>query len=153
MWLRRHYVVSDVTMFMSWVPVARYLNVKDSLSSAGMAFRSTVSCLWIVGAMRWSRILNESSSILRQLVSRTLRQSRSVRLWSRTLRLCRASESRVKLARQNRRCDIGLMIVNWWARPKPLPTVKQHTYVKSLATDTNTTQSTGFSKLQKLKLL
>jgi len=39
---------------------------------------------------------------------RTLRQSRSVRLWSRTLRLCRASESRVKVARQNRRCDMAL---------------------------------------------
>jgi len=38
----------------------------------------------------------------------TLRQSRSVRLWSRTLRLCRASQSRVKVARQNRRCDMAL---------------------------------------------
>jgi len=60
--------------------VARYLSVKDSLSSAGMAFRSTASCLWFVGAMRWSRILNESSSILTKFVCRTLRQSRSVRL-------------------------------------------------------------------------
>jgi len=38
----------------------------------------------------------------------TMRQSRSVRLWSRTLRLCPATELRVKVARQNRRCDMAL---------------------------------------------
>jgi len=40
----------------------------------------------------------------------TLRQSRSVRLWSCTLRLCRATKSRDKIARQNRRCDMALRI-------------------------------------------
>ena len=43
-------------------------------------------------------------------VCRTLRQSRSVRQWTRTLRLCRASELRVKVARQNRRCDMALKL-------------------------------------------
>ena len=52
-----------------------------------------------------------SESLEAMFVCRTLRQSRSVRLWSRTLRLCSASESRDKIVRQNRRCDMALTVL------------------------------------------
>ena len=51
-----------------------------------------------VGVVCPSTPRHESSSILRKFVCRTLRQIRSVRLCSRTLRLCRASKSRDKIA-------------------------------------------------------
>ena len=47
-----------------------------------------------VGVVCPSTPRHESSSILRKFVCRTLRQIRSVRLCSRTLRLCRAIKSR-----------------------------------------------------------
>jgi len=57
-----------------------------------------------------------SDSLEAMFVCRTLRQSRSVRLWRCTLQLCRASESRDKVARQNRRCHMALKnsLVRYW---------------------------------------
>jgi len=54
--------------------------------------------------------LASSESLEAMFVCRTPRQSRSVRLWSRTLRLFRASESRDFVARLWRRCDMALWL-------------------------------------------
>ena len=83
------------------------------LCRATLTRDKVAACDFIVACCDFDAASSESLEAM--FVCRTLRQSRSVRQWSRTLRLCLTSESRDKIARQNRRCDMALtVVVNLW---------------------------------------
>jgi len=95
----RHYVVSDVTMFMSWVPVARYLSVKDSLSSAGMAFRIAQSLVFGLSV----QCAEAEYWMNRRPFSESLFVARCVKVAAcNYMKSHAATLSRVRVARQNR---------------------------------------------------
>jgi len=72
--------------------------------------RQSTACDFIVARCDFDAACDKQTWL--PAIRMTLRQSRSVRPWSCTLRLCRASESRDKIARQNRRCDMALKMPN-----------------------------------------
>jgi len=74
-----------------------------SMGRGGLRFSLSLSAMshlrFYRAILSRDKVAASSESLEAMFVCRTLRQSRSVQLWSRTLRLCRASESRDKIAR------------------------------------------------------